>query len=382
MERLNLSEKPAHSLQEAAIHCARYANILHLVKDKVVLDIACGEGYGSALLMKAGAKRVVGVDISQESIEHAKKLFGGYNVEFIVSDACTISERYGEDFFDMVVSIETIEHINTPEVFLSAIKKTAKENAIFYITCPNDYWYYPNDEQSNPYHVRKYTFQEFTELSTVILGKNVQWAYGCSAFGFCTVSANNRGFEKIGSSWMEISDSENSITVLNTDIDAVSENNCSFFVGLWNAPETNFSNSTFPISMNAYSRMTEEFESNVSLVLREEQAENKKAISILKQDMKKLTMDLRKSNLLLFALKIENDALRTNISELQQQLARKIAMYDEVTNTNNSLVTTNSSLMERVSQMEIPYYRYVRLSALLPDFLKKMILKIMRLIRK
>ena len=46
MERLNLSEKPAHSLQEAAIHCARYANILHLVKDKVVLDIACGEGYG------------------------------------------------------------------------------------------------------------------------------------------------------------------------------------------------------------------------------------------------------------------------------------------------------------------------------------------------
>ncbi|EFB2943348.1 class I SAM-dependent methyltransferase, partial [Escherichia coli] len=98
--------------------------------------------------------------------------------------------------------------------------------------------------------------------------------------------------------------------------------------------------------------------------------------------MKKLTMDLRKSNLLLFALKIENDALRTNISELQQQLARKIAMYDEVTNTNNNLVTTNSSLMERVSQMEIPYYRYVRLSALLPDFLKKMILKIMRLIRK
>lgn len=36
MERLNLSEKPAHSLQESAIHCARYANILHLVKDKVV----------------------------------------------------------------------------------------------------------------------------------------------------------------------------------------------------------------------------------------------------------------------------------------------------------------------------------------------------------
>lgn len=396
MERLNLSEKPAHSLQESAIHCARYANILHLVKDKVVLDIACGEGYGSALLMKAGAKRVVGVDISEESIEHAKQLFSEYDVEFIVSDANTISERYGEDFFDMVVSIETIEHIKTPKVFLSAIKKTAKENAIFYITCPNDYWYYPNVEQSNPYHVRKYTFQEFTDISTGILGNNVQWGHGGSVFGFGTVSANNQGFEKIGSSWMEISESENSINVLNTEIDAVSENNCSFFVGLWNAPETNFSNSTFPISMDAYSRMSEEFESNVSLVLREDQVENKKAISILKQDMKKLAMDLRKSNLLLSALKSENDVLRTNIYELQHQLSKQIAMYNEITSAKNNLefknadlislneglATKNSSLMERISQMEIPYYRYLRLSALLPDFLKKIILKIVRLIRK
>nr|WP_280174135.1 class I SAM-dependent methyltransferase [Escherichia coli] len=373
-----------------------FPNILHLVKDKVVLDIACGEGYGSALLMKAGAKRVVGVDISEESIERAKKLFGKYDVEYIVSDANTISERYGEDFFDIVVSIETIEHINTPDVFLSSIKKTAKENAIFYITCPNDYWYYPNNEQSNPCHVRKYTFQEFKELSTGVLGNNVQWAYGGSVFGFGTVSANNRGLEKIGSSWMEISESENSINVLNTEIDAVNENNCSFFVGLWNAPETNFSNSTFPISMDAYSRMTEEFESNVSSVLREDQAENKKAISILKKDMKQLTMNLRKSNLLLSALKIENVTLRKNISELQQQLAKQIAMYHDVTNAKNNLelenadlislhgdlATKNSSLMERISQMEIPYYRYLRLSALLPGFLKKIILKIVRFIRK
>lgn len=195
---------------------------------------------------------------------------------------------------------------------------------------------------------------------------------------------------------MEISESENSINVLNTEIDALDENNCSFFVGLWNAPETNFSNSTFPISMDAYSRMTEEFESNVSLVLREDQVENKKVISILKKDMKELTMNLRKSNLLLSALKIENDVLRTNIYELQHQLAKQIAMYNEVTSEKNNLelknadlislhedlASKNSSLMERMSQMEIPYYRYLRLSALLPDFLKKIILKIVRFIRK
>ncbi len=53
MERLNLSEKPAHSLQESAIHCADMLISYILLKSKVVLDIACGEGYGSALLMKA-----------------------------------------------------------------------------------------------------------------------------------------------------------------------------------------------------------------------------------------------------------------------------------------------------------------------------------------
>ncbi len=96
-------------------------------------------------------------------------------------------------------------------------------------------------------------------------------------------------------------------------------------------------------------------------------------------------MNLRKSNLLLSALKIENVTLRKNISELQQQLAKQIAMYHDVTNAKNNLelenadlislhgdlATKNSSLMERISQMEIPYYRYLRLSALLPGFFEK-----------
>lgn len=43
MERLNLDMKPAHPLEEAAIHLARYANILNHIKDKTVLDLACGE---------------------------------------------------------------------------------------------------------------------------------------------------------------------------------------------------------------------------------------------------------------------------------------------------------------------------------------------------
>ncbi len=61
--------------------------------------------------------------------------------------------------------------------------------------------------------------------------------------------------------------------------------------------------------------------------------------------MKQLTMNLRKSNLLLSALKIENVTLRKNISELQQQLAKQIAMYHDVTNAKNNLELENADLI-------------------------------------
>lgn len=131
MERLDLDMKPAHPLEEAAIHLARYANILNHIKDKTVLDLACGEGYGSALLMQYGAKKVVGVDISVETIEKAKQLFGSTGAEYIAGDAQTVAQLLGESVFDVVVSIETIEHVQDPEALLKTMKKVAKEDAIF-----------------------------------------------------------------------------------------------------------------------------------------------------------------------------------------------------------------------------------------------------------
>ncbi|MEB7558527.1 class I SAM-dependent methyltransferase [Kluyvera cryocrescens] len=353
MERLDLSQKPDHALEEATIHCARYANILHLVKDKIVLDIACGEGYGAALLKKAGAKRVVAIDISKDSIERAKHLFSEFDVEYLAGDANTVAEICGKEVFDIVISIETIEHIDTPDIFLTSIKSSAKKDAIFYISCPNDHWYYPSSDNSNPYHVRKYNFEEFKDLTTHCLGNNVQWGLGGAVFGFGTIPLEPKNFSKLGKSWMETDTADCSINILNTANEQLTKENCSYFVGLWNAPDTNFSNSVFGVSMDAYSRMVEEFESNVIDVLRKNQKENNSALELLRSDKDILSHELKKAQLLFLAVQAENHALRQSLARSQ---------------TTKSLISVSS-------------YRYTRLAKIMPQPLKKLIKKAYQILK-
>lgn len=52
-------------------HYHRYAVVQPIVAGKVVLDVACGEGYGSSFMAEV-ASSVVGVDISAEAVQHAR----------------------------------------------------------------------------------------------------------------------------------------------------------------------------------------------------------------------------------------------------------------------------------------------------------------------
>lgn len=100
------------------IHLRHYQTAKRYVKNKRVLDIACGTGYGSQMLSLAGASMVVGVDISLKAVEYARKHYQVNNVEFVCSDA--------EQFeciepFDVVASFETIEHVPHPDKFLNCL---------------------------------------------------------------------------------------------------------------------------------------------------------------------------------------------------------------------------------------------------------------------
>ncbi|KAB7690406.1 methyltransferase domain-containing protein [Plesiomonas shigelloides] len=419
MERLNLSEKPEHALAEASIHCARYANILPLVKNKTVLDIACGEGYGSALLKKAGAKRVVAVDISSESIEQARKIFGQYGVEYLVGDATRVAELCGKEIFDIVISIETIEHLEQPHDFLHAIKLSAKKDAVFYITCPNDYWYYPKETESNPYHLKKYSFEDFSELTIPILGDNVQWGIGTAVFGFGTIPLDNAKFDKLGKSWIDVINTETTVCVSNLSDSAANMHNCSYYVGLWNAKETSFSNSVFAINMNYYARLFDELEFNVINVLKENQKDNNVAIDILKNDIcalsnalddaqgqvKKLQLEsysvelereknadlkneLKRARLLLLAVRSENEALKESIARererglsLQSEISHLQVENKKLTTDIDMLRANERHLVATVTNMEVPYYRYLRVSRLIPSPFKRCVMKLVKKVR-
>ncbi len=93
----------------AVFHYQRYKSILELCRDRVVLDIACGEGYGSRILSDTAA-RVYGVDIDAETIAEAVKKYADENLAYMEGSAEKL--EFPDDMFDVVVSFETIEHVD------------------------------------------------------------------------------------------------------------------------------------------------------------------------------------------------------------------------------------------------------------------------------
>jgi O-antigen biosynthesis protein len=127
-----------------------------------VLDIACGEGYGSnALADVAGS--VVGVDISEEAVSHARAQYGSRaNLEYKVGSAADIP--LDDASVDMVVSFETIEHHDQHEAMMREIKRVLKPGGIVVISSPNKYEYSDVTGYANPWHVKELYLEEFDSL--------------------------------------------------------------------------------------------------------------------------------------------------------------------------------------------------------------------------
>ena len=142
-------------------HVQRYAIVKDLVKGKRVLDIACGEGYGTAMLAES-AGYVTGVDISTEAIEHAKLNYINDNVEF-KSGSCELIPL-NDNSVDVVVSFETIEHHEKHEEMLSEIKRVLKSNGTLIISTPDKMEYSDKPGYRNEFHVKELYKEEFIGL--------------------------------------------------------------------------------------------------------------------------------------------------------------------------------------------------------------------------
>ncbi|WP_418230138.1 glycoside hydrolase family 99-like domain-containing protein [Burkholderia mayonis] len=154
---------PGMSAQIEVEHMHRYLVARKLAKGLRVLDIACGEGYGSFALAREAAT-VVGVDISEDAIRHAQAEYGqrAANLEYVVGSAANIP--LGDASVDLVVSFETIEHHDQHEAMIREIRRVLRPGGLVIISSPNKYEYSDVTGYANPWHVKELYLDEFEAL--------------------------------------------------------------------------------------------------------------------------------------------------------------------------------------------------------------------------
>ena len=143
-------------------HLHRYALCLEFVTGKSVVDLASGEGYGSALLAKA-AQSVTGVDIDTKSVEYAKRHYiGNPNLKYLVGSCDSVP--LPDESVEVVTSFETIEHHDKHEEMMQEIKRILKPGGTLIVSSPNRFSYSDEPAYSNQFHVKELYYDELVDL--------------------------------------------------------------------------------------------------------------------------------------------------------------------------------------------------------------------------
>ncbi len=324
IERLDMDDN--YSENEAAIHLNRYLISKEFVKNKRVLDVACGEGYGSYLISQWEADSVVGVDISDEAIEKAKKNFKRDNIDYFVQDATNMQKLKDNDF-DVVVSYETFEHVSDVELFLKEIKRVAKPDATIIISCPNDYYYYPEEDKSNPFHTRKFSFDDFKKITENNLGTHVKYMIGMEISGYInTVLGQEKSTKNknIINAFYKIECNKiNNEKIITPKV-------CNYYVGIWNASKHIESCCVIPHMYTDW----------------------KETIDLLKNDNQSLKNYIKDLESTRKIFENDNQSLKNYIKDLES--THKIFENDikELKNGNDELKAINDDLLSKNKKME------------------------------
>jgi GT2 family glycosyltransferase/ubiquinone/menaquinone biosynthesis C-methylase UbiE/predicted nucleic acid-binding Zn-ribbon protein len=150
-------------------HLHRYGLCRWAVAGKDVLDIASGEGYGSALLA-ASARSVVGVDIAPAAVTHAGERYGKVsNLSFRIGNCADIPLE--AESVDIVVSFETLEHHEQHEEMMMEVRRVLRPDGCLIISTPDKRVYTDAADQKNEFHVRELYLDEFRSLLTKHFGQ-------------------------------------------------------------------------------------------------------------------------------------------------------------------------------------------------------------------
>lgn len=150
-------------------HLVVYEWIAAQVTGLRVVDMACGEGYGSDVLARTGAAEVVGVDANPDAFEHARLRYVRDNLRF----ARTLVETFDEPC-DALVFLQTIEHVQDPGAVLARFRDlvAGSPDGVVFVSTPNVMTLAPPgaEHSGNPWHVHEYRPEEFAALCRLHFG--------------------------------------------------------------------------------------------------------------------------------------------------------------------------------------------------------------------
>ena len=148
----------------AVLHLYAYETAAGIVRPGArVLDIGFGEGYGSEILIGAGAE-YRGLEVDPEIVDHARVRYGPV---FETYDGTSIDTPDGA--FDFVVAFQVIAYLADPAPWLREIRRVLNPSGTALITTPNRvYRLYEGQRPWNRYHAREYSAAELTELLETI----------------------------------------------------------------------------------------------------------------------------------------------------------------------------------------------------------------------
>lgn len=139
------------------LHLDRYRFADRLLPDGLILDLACGVGYGSALLVaKHGGRQVIGADLSGPALRYARANYRRPGIQFIRGDgAAWLRPRS----VDGAVSLETLEHVPDPATLFAGMVSALRPHGVLVASVP-----VTPSVDANPHHLTDFTAANFLAL--------------------------------------------------------------------------------------------------------------------------------------------------------------------------------------------------------------------------
>jgi len=144
-------------------HIHRYHEALkHINSGDIVLDIACGTGFGTDIIAGKTSGKVIGGDIAAEAIEECKIRWKKSNLEFKVLDGTKLD--FPDQYFNKIVSFETLEHTGQYHQMVAEFARVLKQDGQLILSTPNREVSSPDGIILNPYHIQEFTYEELKQI--------------------------------------------------------------------------------------------------------------------------------------------------------------------------------------------------------------------------